>query len=307
MWFKQAQLFQFDQTVSSDVDELSTQLEALAFTDCLPNLPSSCGFIPPLIEDDSEEEPLLVYSAQQYVMLCLQIEEKLLPASVVRQAALDKIEELEKMHGKKLPYADKKMIKEEMLHTMLPRAFSKKIKIYAYIDLNNKWLIINNCTSKKIELFISLLKRALGVDFCAPKLKKLSPLFTKWLKQPTTCPNSINVNKAGVLQDPNQSHRVIRCQQQSLYAESIQALLEDGCEAVQLSLSWQDDIEFTLAEDFSIRAISYSDELIAPSKDLEGASKMQVLHADLMLMAEALAPMLQGLLDKCLAPEAITA
>nr|MCH9769544.1 recombination-associated protein RdgC [Gammaproteobacteria bacterium] len=228
MWFKQAQLFQFSKPIPTSAAQLSAQLEAAEFSACLPTLPSSCGWVAPI--DETEEGALLAYKADKFYMICLQLEEKILPAAVVRQAAIARIEELEALHDKKLPHSEKKQIKEEMQHTMLPRAFSKITKIYAYIDIKNRWLIVNTATTKKLELFINFLKRTLGQDFYLPKLKRLAPTMTQWLLQPSSCPKKLDIKSTGVLQDARQSHRVIRCQNQNLYSKSIQSLLQDGCE-----------------------------------------------------------------------------
>ncbi len=81
MWFKQIQVFQLTDSIAYSPDKIAEQLEPLAFTSCLPSMHSSAGWIAPV---DVENAPL-VHGMNGNIMLCLQIEEKILPATVVRQ------------------------------------------------------------------------------------------------------------------------------------------------------------------------------------------------------------------------------
>jgi recombination associated protein RdgC len=105
------------------------------------------------------------------------------------------------------------------------------------------------------------------------------------------------VENACVLQDPNKEGRIVRCQQQSLFADSIQALIKDGCEVNQLKLSWQDRMDFVLAKDFSVRSIQLRDELIEQIKELEPETAQQQFDANFMIMAGTFSGMVNDLLD----------
>jgi len=78
-------------------ESLEAQLTGFTFNPCLPSLPSSCGWVPPI---EIENAPLIHY-ANGYLLFCLQIEDKVLPAAVVRQSLDEKIKHLETTYDRK--------------------------------------------------------------------------------------------------------------------------------------------------------------------------------------------------------------
>lgn len=290
MWFKQVQLFQLTTPIQSSPNALAEKLEPLAFKPCLPSMPSSTGWVSPIDEDDAP----LARGINGCIMICLQIEEKILPGTVVTQALKDKIKQIELSEARKMRQKEKQSFKDEVIHTLLPRAFSKFTRIYAYIDTRNGWLILNSISSSKSELFTSMFKKSLGDVIVPIDVIKPSTILTYWLKD-KDYPSSFSIEKACVLQDPNQQNRMIRCQQQDLFVDSIQSLVKDGCEVIQMALCWHDRINFVVAEDFALRSIRLSDDDLADLKD-EMETKQQKFDADFVMMTETFAGFLNDLL-----------
>lgn len=292
MWFKQLQLFQLTDSLNYSAEELINKLEPFAFTPCLPSLPESAGWVSPLNEDEMP----LVRSINGCLMFCLQIQEKILPSSVVRQTLDDKIKEIEKRDDRKIYRGEKLTLKDAVTSSLLARAFTKLTHIHAYIDTRNHWLLLASTNPKKTEQFISLFKKSVTENVFPFELKNVSTLLTDWLKT-QNYPSIFAIEKAGTLQHPNEKSRVIRCQQQNLQAPGIQSLLEEGCTVKQLALSWQDRLNLVLTENFLIQSIKYQDELIAQSAEMEAESKQQQFDADFLIMTDTLSHLLQDLLD----------
>lgn len=290
MWFKQFQVFQLSFSIQSSPNAFAEKLEPLAFNPCLPSMPSSMGWVSPL---DDEHAPL-ARGLNGCIMFCLQIEDKILPASVITQALKDKIKQIEAAEARKVRQKEKLTFKDEVTLTLMPRAFSKFTRINAYIDTRNNWLILNSTSPAKTELFLSMFKKSFGDGIEAVEVIKPSSIFTQWLKD-KSYPQEFSIEKSCVLQDPDQQNRMIRCQQQDLFAASIQSLVKDGCEAIQLSLCWQDKITFTLSEDFTLKSIRLSDDDIAEIQD-EMETKEQKFDADFIMMTEMYAGLVNDLL-----------
>lgn len=290
MWFKQASIFQFTRPLKMDQQQLSESLSPLIFTPCLPSLPSSIGWVSPI----EQTENMLVYGNKRYWMICLQFEEKLLPAGIIRQALDEKIAEIEQKEARVVRGKEKQSLKDELTQTLLPRAFTKKSRIHAYIDLEHQWLIINSNTPAKVERFTAFLKRALaGIELKSPEIKKPSAIMTNWLKEKE--PNEFGIGQAGVLQDPQQQRRVIRCQHQDLGANGIQSLLKEGCEISQLALAWKDQLQFVLTSEFSLRSIKFQDAVVALSESDFTETAQQRFDADFVIMTEVLTQMIDDL------------
>jgi recombination associated protein RdgC len=290
MWFKQVQLFQLTVPIQSSPSALAERLEALAFRPCLPTMPSSVGFVSPL---DEEEAPL-ARGINGCIMICLQIEEKILPGTVVSLALKEKVKQIELAEARKIRQKEKLSFKDEVIHTLLPRAFSKFTRIYAYLDTRHGWLILNSTGPAKTELFISMIKKSLGDVIEPMDIIKPSVLLTPWLKN-QDYPSVFSVEKSCVLQDPNQQNRMIRCQQQDLFAESIQSLVKEGCDVIQLALCWHDKLNFIISDDLVLRSIRLADDDLVDFKD-EIETKQQKFDADFVMMTEIFSGLFTDLL-----------
>ena len=291
MWFKQIQLFHLTTPIKFSVNGIIEKLEPFAFKSCLPSMPASSGWISPLDEDDSP----LARGINGCVMITLQVEEKILPASVVNQTLKEKLKQIELNEARKVGQKEKATMKDEVTFTLLPRAFSKFTQIKAYIDTRNQWLVLNTISPARTELFISFFKKTFGDGICSLDIVKPSTIVTTWLKN-QDYPEVFSVEKSCVLQDPNQQSRMIRCQQQDLFSTSIQSLVKDGCEAVQIALCWHDKIQFVLADDLSLRSVRLAEEDLAEIKEI-AETKQQRFDADLIMMSEMFAGLIKDLLS----------
>lgn len=291
MWFKQIQLFSLLDSVHLTAEKLIEMLEPFAFTSCLPSFATSSGWTSPF-EDDGAP---LAHSLNGNIIFCLMIEDKILPASVVKQELTEKIKMLETNFDRKLRQKEKLALKDEVIMTLLPRAFSKLTRIYAYIDTKNNWLVLNSVHGGKTEQFTTMFKKAVTENIKSIETQKIAPLLTHWVKT-QKYPNQFSIENACLLQDPERQNRMIRCQNQDLFASSILSLIKDGCEVKQLALKWQDRLDFVLADDFSIRSIKYEDEILQQVKEIDAETKQQQFDADFFIMTETLSHFLKDLL-----------
>ena len=292
MWFKQATLFQFTKPLKMSQQDLIEALSPLSFTPCLPSLPSSMGWVSPI---DQTETPL-VYGSKRFWMICLQFEEKLLPAGVIRQALDEKIEEIEKKESRPVRGKEKQNLKDEIVQTLLPKAFTQKARIHAMIDCDRGYLIINSNNAKKVQRFVAFLKRAIApIDLKSPDIKKPTSVMTQWVK--TDAPEGFVIGQSCVMRDPQQESRVIRCQHQDLLATAIQSLMKDGCDIVQVALSWKEQLQFVLTADFSLKSMKFDNAVIELSNADHTETPQQRFDADFTIMTEILTQLIDDLLE----------
>ncbi len=307
MWFKNIQIFEISSPLNQNVEAFEAQLEKARYRPCGASLPMSLGWSAPV---GNSEDALLAHPANQCFLFSLRVEEKIMPPAVIAQQVEEKVAEMRVKLDRKISKREKDSLKDEIYHTMLPRAFSKMSRINAYIDLKQSWLIIDSTSTSKVDLFLSYLKKTMPqLELQAPELKKLSTVMASWLKHQTQ-PQSIAIEKNCVLQDPNQKGRVIRATQQDLGANAIQSLLKDGCEVSQMAVCWSEQIRFKLREDFALIGLRFEDEVLALAKDNYTETPEQELDASFMIMSETLRRLMQdllGVLVKEKAAEAIAA
>jgi recombination associated protein RdgC len=291
MWFRQVQIFELTDPIGYTPEKIAQQLEPLAFTSCLPSMPSSIGWTTPL----DMAEASLVHGLNGYIVICMQIEEKILPAAVVRQELDEKVKKIEALDDRKIRSKEKLSLKDEVVMTLLPRAFTKISKLYAYIDTKNQVLVLGTTNAKKTEQFMQLFKKSLSEKVRAFEINKVAPILTHWIKT-QEYPQNFSVEEACLLQDASQQNRTIRCQHQNLFAPSILSLIKDGCEVKSLALCWQDRVNFILAEDFALRGIQFQEDVVSAATDIESETREQKFDANFFIMTETLTALFKDLL-----------
>ncbi len=290
MWFKQAQLFRFEEN-SLDTKKLEEQLGTLQFTPCPAGLPISHGWIPPSNEDSS-----LVYLVKDFLLICLQTEAKLLPASIVRQKLNEKIKEIKLTQDRKISYKERNILKQEIYRELLPQAFGVLYRDYALIDTKNNWLILDTNSPKNTDSFITFFKRSLNkIKITSPEIKQLSPILTKWLLDGNH-PKSLNIEDTCVLQDPKQPERKIRIQHQDLAANCVQPLLKNNFEVSQIKMTWNEQVTFVLKNDFTFQSLQYQDSVIEASKEGKNDTEEGSFRTDFFIMSGLLTKMFQEFL-----------
>jgi recombination associated protein RdgC len=291
MWFKNLQLFQFIEDFDLSADDLNKQLESYPYQPCRSIDPVSMGWVPPT----GEEGAPLVHAANGFMMICLKVEEKIIPGSVVRQMVDEKVQEIEDKQGRKVRKKEKETLREDIYHNLLSRAFSKTSLQYAYIDPKDGWLVLNASSSSKAEEFSSFLRKNLGsLKIQLPEVQSISTLLTDWLIK-NEYPAEFAIADACVIQDTKEAG-TIRCQKQNLLSGEIQSLLDGGREVVQLALSWADQVSFVLKEDFSIKSLKFLEVVQDQAKDVFTETAQARFDADFTIMTETLRHLLSSLI-----------
>ena len=281
MVFKQATLYQCSNFPTTS-DELAEKLAPFTFVPCLPTLPITQGWVTPIQEEDAP----LVHNIPGYWIICMQFEEKVLPATVVRQELNDTIKDIEKSQGRRVRQKEKYALKDEITHTLLPRAFSKLTRVYAYLDIKNNYLVIDS------------LKHAIGsIQLSMPNIKNPMPIMTQWLAHNSPPPFISIDDKQGVLQHFNQQQSMVRCQHQDWFANSMQSLVKEGYQVKQLALLWREQVSFVLHDDFSFRHIRLNDEVLEVTKDHHTTADTQPSDVDYILVLNTLSALFKELLE----------
>lgn len=77
---------------------------------------------------------------------------KILPSPVIKQALEAKIFKLEAEQGRKLKKTEKDSLKDEVLHSLLPRAFSRFSQTMMWIDTVNDLIMVDCASAKKRKI-----------------------------------------------------------------------------------------------------------------------------------------------------------
>ncbi|MBL4658716.1 MAG: recombination-associated protein RdgC [Alcanivoracaceae bacterium] len=294
MWFKNLQTYKFDEKFPLTAEELTAKLELFQYKPCTSMLPKSIGFVAPISKDTNAS---LVHAIMDFFMICLAVEEKIVPSGVVKQELEEKIALIEKEQSRKVYKKEKDNLQEEIYQQLLPRAFSKKTFIFAYIDKKCDYLVVNTASSSKAEDTLVFLRKALGsLKVSLLETCEVGKTMTNWILH-DQYPAELVISDSCVLKDHKEHGGTIRCQKQNILAKDIKSLMEESREVKQLSLIWQDKIAFNLKTDFSITSMKFLELIQDQAKDTFTETAQAKFDADFGIMSGTLREFLNYLSD----------
>lgn len=279
MWFRNLQIYPLSAPFELPAEALHEKLSTRPASECGNLEFSACGWEPPLGHHGKQ----LVHAVAHCTMICMRREEKVLPAAVVNQQLDRRVSDLEESQGRKVRRREKGEIKDEILLDLLPKAFTKTVLTYAYIDSRNGWLVVDAASSKRAEELISLLRETLGSLPLRPLEVNSSPVqvMTNWL-QGGSLPQAFVIGDECELRDPGEEGSVVRCRRQDLEGKEIAAHLKAGKAVVRMSLEWQEKLSFVITGELALKRLKFLDliqEAVAESEAEDHATRFDVEFA----------------------------
>ena len=294
MWFKNLGLLRFSKPFELTPDELESRLQAGRFRPCGSLEVATYGFKSPIGKEDAP----LVYASNGCMMICAAKEEKLLPAAVVNERLAERIEEIEARSGRKPGKKERDSLRDDVIHELLPRAFSHVRQTYAYIDPKGGWLVVDSASARKTEELASYLRRCVETLPVSPPATQERPqsVMTRWLAEDST-PSDIVIESECELRSTDEEGGVVRCRRQDLSAPEIKNHLSVGKEVSRLALSWNDRLSFVLDENLGIRRLRFLDLVQEQAAEVETDDQLERFDVDFSIMTLELAAFLPRLLE----------
>lgn len=290
MWFKNLQIFRLKPEWDFSPDQLATALGKGLFQPCGATDRFARGWVPPR---GVAGELVTVVGQQQ--LTALGVETKLLPASVARQYAEAKLQDIEQAQGYKPGRKQAKEVREQVELELLPRAFAKRSLTYVWIDPVNRWLVIDTSSNARADEVIEHLKLSLGELPLTLIKTQLAPgtALTQWLAA-GEAPGSFTIDRDCELQAPVEERAAVRYVRHNLDSDEVRAHIAAGKSATRLALTWSDKVSFVLTEQLQIKRVAFLD-LIKEEAERQADGGDDMFAANVALMAGELAQMLEHL------------
>ncbi|HGX6964918.1 TPA: recombination-associated protein RdgC, partial [Escherichia coli] len=212
-------------------------------------------------------------------------------------AIQEKIEKLEQEQARKLKKTEKDSLKDEVLHSLLPRAFSKFSVIQAIYDGSTKRIYIN-ASARQAEDMLALMRKSLGSLPVVP-LSVENPIeltLTDWVRD-GSAPQGFQMGDAAELKAVLEDGGIARVKKQDLGSDEISTHLEAGKLVTKLALDWQNRIKFTLDHNFSLTSVKFADELLEQNSDIDSEDVAQRLDADFFLLTSEISCLVDALVN----------
>lgn len=294
LWFKNLMVYRLSREVALNADEMEKQLSAFAFTPCGSQDMAKTGWVSPM----GSHSDALTHAVNGQIVICARKEEKILPSPVIKQELQAKIERLEAEQRRKLKKTEKDALKDEVLHSLLPRAFSRFNQTFMWIDTVNDLIMVDAASAKRAEDTLALLRKSLGSLPVVP-LTMESPIeltLTEWVRS-GEMPAGFAIQDEAELKAILEEGGVIRCKKQNLISDEIAVHIEAGKLVTKLAVDWQERIQLMLSDDGSLKRLKFADTLREQNDDIDRDDFAQRFDADFILMTSELAALIKNTIE----------
>lgn len=293
MLFRNLQLYRLTRPLKLDAEELEARLRAHRARPCEPLEPATYGWAPPV-----EGGEALSHAAGGSVLLCARREERLLPGTVVREELDAKVLELETNEARKVGRRERNQLRDELVQTMLPRAFTRSQKTLAFIDDRNGWLVVDAANRNRADELVTLLRESLGSLPAQPPAVQEAPsaVLSRWLNEGSAARGWTMLDECE-LQDTDDEAGRIACKRQDLTSDEIRAHLHAGKQVIRMAVDWQERLQFVLHDDLSLRRLRFADVVAEELDRVESDDRLALFDAQFSLLTLELARLLPELLQ----------
>jgi len=292
MWFRNIQLYRLPEQWDMTAERLAEQLARLSFQSCGSQDMQTQGWTPPLQDE-------LVHNVGGQWLIALGVEQRLLPSSVVKQVSEDRALEIEEQQGFKPGRKQMKELKEAVMQELLPRAFTRRRRVYAWIDPKAGFLAIDTASRSSAEPVIEALHKAL--DELPLKLvnTEQSPgaAMTDWLSG-GEAPGPFSIDEDCELRAIDDESSAVRYVHHSLEGRELRDHIASGKQVSKLGVTFDDRVALLLTDKFEIKRLQPLDVLTDKgNEEGDAKSREEQFDADFALMTGELGKLFPALLE----------
>lgn len=254
MWFNNALIYQYELDEPVNLDELLSQD---AMKPCPPHARFIYGWLPAIAGE-------FVHEIAGASLICMGKEERLLPRGVINRILGERVEALEAQRGYAIKRTEKAQMAEDLEFELLPKSFCVQKRTLAILDTVSKRLIINASSANQASQLTSLLRKSVPGIRIEPlqHLGNLSARFAEWITNPASIPANFQLASDCLLFSPDDEKKRFTCKGYELPAEEILTLLSQGLAAAEISIIWNERIQFTLTHELTFKRLRCMDYLV---------------------------------------------
>lgn len=288
MWFRNLRIYRLSSNWK-DSRQLNDLLAKKPLTRCGSLAMISRGWVYPKHDD-------FVHAVNGQWLVALGAEQKLLPATVIRQETQERVAVIEAEQERKVGRKELRELRDRVSLELLPKAFTRRRTTWGWIDPVNGWLVIDAGSDAKAEEFLEVFLPLVGEVELRPLQTRLSPTsaMTEWLAS-EDAPVGFTIDDELELRAAALAQSAIRYVKHALEGKEIRQHIASGKNATKLGVTWNDKLSFILTDKFQIKRLAFLD-ILKEANEQSAQDAEEQFDVDFALMAGELGQMFQDLL-----------
>jgi recombination associated protein RdgC len=269
---------------------LEAGLQKMIFVPCGATQPMSAGWSPPR---GVVHGPLVEVVGDQW-LLKLTIEQRALPAAVVRRRVDERVTEIEQATGRKPGKKQTKELKEEIVLELLPQAFTKQAAVKVWLNPRLRLLMVDASSPARADEVVTQLVKALDGLSLAPLHTAQSPAaaMSEWLTTGEP-PAGFTVDRECELKAVDETRSAVRYARHALDIAEVRQHIAQGKLPTQLALTWRGRVSMVLTEAMQIKKVAFLEGVFEGAKP----AKDEAFDADAAIATGELGRLIPELID----------
>ena len=289
MWFRNLQLYRLSSGWKISAADLESRLAVRPLSPCGSQDMESRGWVSPRDGD------ALLRAVGGHWLIALGVETRLLPSSVVRQEADARAESMAEKQGFKLGRKQLRELCEQVTQELLPRAFTRRRRVFAWIDPVGGWIGVDAPSPARAEEVLEQLRDVLD-DFPLALLRtERSPAsaMAAWLADAP--PVNFTIDEDCELRSVSEEKATVRYAHHPLDGGEIKNHLAAGKLPTRLALTFNDRLSFVLTDKLELKRLDFLDVVREELGGEDGAEAL--FDAEFALMTGELTRLIPVLVE----------
>ena len=295
MWFKNLVVYRLPADWSMSAAELEEKLSRRVLRECGSLEMFNRGWMSPAPNIDDAR---LVHTVNGQHLIALGTNQKLLPASIIKQETQERAKALAQEQGHPVGRRQIREIKDRVTTELRARALTRRKTMCAWIDPVNGWFVVDSASVPRAEELVETLRDTISTFAVTLLDTERSPqqAMAAWLMM-DGAPMRFTIDQDLELQAVDQSKATIRYVRHPLEAKDIKSHLQSGKFVTRLGLTWNDRVGFVLTDKLHIKRITFlaiDEDKPAAEEDISAQEQFDI---DFALMSGELTLLLKDVCE----------
>lgn len=237
---------------------------------------------------------LLLHEIQGHRLITARLQERKLPKGVINEDLEEVVSHFESEHGRPPSKKEKAALKEQVVESLLPRAFSRSYYFNLWWDTRKSMIGIDASTKAKAEDVLSLLRETLGSLKVIPLNTNTLPhkQFTDWLTDPGTRPPWLTLGgKAKFISKGDGT--TFNANNADMDGSEVQTMMENGYQCEHVAVVVENLASCVITDNLALKEIKLKEAVIEECDATGADDPLARFQSDFVIGAGALQSLIE--------------